>query len=384
MNLIGDQSSQLYPSSHLVELFNLQCSNTTIGSEWTFHQLAPYIGKIKSSIAKFLIENFSEKGETILDPFCGAGTIPFESLILGRNVIANDLNKYAYILTKAKLTQSESLDELISKIGKYQQAVDKIKPSVDLRKVPSWVRKFFHKETLRETIVWFQILEDNNEFFLLACLLGILHHQRPGFLSFPSSHTVPYLRLKSFPPKINPALYEYRSVKDRLLKKIARAYKRVPQLTNIPDILCYNKDASTLKLKTPVDVIISSPPYMRQLDYARDNRLRLWFLKITDFKALDLKISPKETDFLNMIKKCLLQWDKILKVNGRCVLFLGDNYSNTYKKKLPEILENIASNEVGSFQLIFKHESLIPQKRRVRRNYSGNKSETILVFKKVV
>jgi hypothetical protein len=27
---------------------------------------------------------------------------------------------------------------------------------------------------------------------LLASMLGILHHQRPGFLSFPSSHLIPY------------------------------------------------------------------------------------------------------------------------------------------------------------------------------------------------
>src|SRR5258708_20036869 len=40
--------------------------------------------------------------------------------------------------------------------------------------------------------------------FLLSCLLAILHHQRPGFLSFPSSHAVPYLRLNSFPRELYP------------------------------------------------------------------------------------------------------------------------------------------------------------------------------------
>ena len=77
-----------------------------------------------------------------------------------------------------------------------------------VRKVPMWVREFFHPETLRETLAWTLTLRERRRWFLLASLLGILHHQRPGFLSFPSSHTVPYLRKKAFPPAKFPELYE--------------------------------------------------------------------------------------------------------------------------------------------------------------------------------
>src|SRR5258708_2006007 len=87
----------------LIETFENECSDSVVGTEWTFHQLSPYIGKIKSSIANYLIKNFSKKGDIIYDPFCGAGTIPFEALTLKRNVIANDLNVYGYTLTMAKL-----------------------------------------------------------------------------------------------------------------------------------------------------------------------------------------------------------------------------------------------------------------------------------------
>jgi adenine-specific DNA methylase len=53
-------------------------------SEFTLHQLSPYIGKIKSSIAGELIERFTSKGDLVIDPFAGAGTIPFEAVIRGR------------------------------------------------------------------------------------------------------------------------------------------------------------------------------------------------------------------------------------------------------------------------------------------------------------
>ncbi len=152
----------------LIKLFSAECTDSTIGTEWSFHQLSPYIGKIKSSIAKFLIENFTKPSEYIFDPFCGAGTIPFEAWTLKRNVVANDLNRYAYILTHAKLFPPRSYEEILNDIEKYDVIVQTIKKQIDLRKVPLWVRKFFHNETLRETIAWFTVLKKHNSTFLLA------------------------------------------------------------------------------------------------------------------------------------------------------------------------------------------------------------------------
>jgi hypothetical protein len=63
---------------------------------------------------------------------------------------------------------------------------------------------------------------------LLASLLGILHHQRPGFLSYPSSHLVPYLRQLKFPRRKYPELYERRDVLSRLEAKILRTFRRQP------------------------------------------------------------------------------------------------------------------------------------------------------------
>src|ERR1044071_6719373 len=71
--------------------------------ESTLHQLSPYIGKMKSSMARTLIDIFTNKGQTIYDPYCGSGTVALEAWILGRNIIANDLSPYAYILSQAKL-----------------------------------------------------------------------------------------------------------------------------------------------------------------------------------------------------------------------------------------------------------------------------------------
>src|SRR5882672_12944202 len=69
---------------------------SALHKESTLHQLSPYIGKIKSSMARGLIAEFTRKNETIYDSYSGSGTIAFEAWAAGRNIIANDLSPYAF------------------------------------------------------------------------------------------------------------------------------------------------------------------------------------------------------------------------------------------------------------------------------------------------
>jgi hypothetical protein len=243
------------------------------------------------------------------------------------------------------------------------------------------VRKFFHSETLREAMAWSKVLRKRRRWFLLASLFGILHHQRPGFLSYPSSHTVPYLRVKSFPPSKFPELYEYRAVRDRLEAKIKRAFRRVPQLDYDLERTCFARSAHLLSPGAIVDTIITSPPYMRQLDYARDNRLRLWFLGVEHPNELDKIISPRKDAFLKLMAKCFKRWKTVLKPQGYCILVVGDGSSELRKANLPELISHIATDEVGGYVHVHDHTEAIPNERRVRRGLTGSTSETILILR---
>lgn len=350
-------------------------------SESTFHQLAPYIGKLKSSIAGSLISQFTEIEDVIYDPFSGSGTVALEAWAAGRKIIANDLSPYAALLTRAKLFPYPSLEAALEDIKRLADELEADTPRYDLRSVPIWVRSFFHSETLREILAWTHLLRRRRRWFLLAALLGILHHQRPGFLSFPSSHTVPYLRLKAFPPLEFPELYEYRSLRDRLEAKVGRAFRRVPVLDFTLDRHCYSKSAHLLRLNGSVDAIVTSPPYMRQLDYARDNRLRLWFLGVSEPSSLDQKVSPRKGAFLKLMKSCFSKWRTDLKANGYCILVVGDGSSEVQDGNLPEIISRIATHEVGGYTHVSSHTESIPNERRVRRGLTGSTSETIVILR---
>ena len=298
----------------------------------------------------------------------------------GRNVLAHDLSPYAALLTSAKLNPYKSISAALDDTATVHSQVKSFGQRIDLRVIPKFVRSFFHPETLREILIWKSILQQTNRHFMLACLLGILHHQRPGFLSYPSSHTVPYLRTNRFPREFYPELYDFRDVRSRLDKKIIRAFKRHADLDFAMKRICAIQDASAFRTKRKFDAIITSPPYMRQLDYGRDNRLRLWFLNCPEWKLLDAAVSPTESQFLVLMRSCLKQWRTIITKGGRCVLILGDTKSRIYDMNLPDAVALMATKEIGGYTLRHWRRDEIPTSRRVRRNYRGNESETILIL----
>src|SRR5687768_8887327 len=75
--------------------------DATTSHDWTFHQIAPYIGRMKTSMASTLIKDHTNDGDLVVDPFCGCGTIALEAVATGRRVVAGDWNPYAVLLTQA-------------------------------------------------------------------------------------------------------------------------------------------------------------------------------------------------------------------------------------------------------------------------------------------
>src|SRR5439155_493846 len=65
------------------------------------HSLCSYQGKLKPSIAHFLVKWFTSPGDRVLDPMAGVGTIPLEARRLGRIGLANDLSPLADTIARA-------------------------------------------------------------------------------------------------------------------------------------------------------------------------------------------------------------------------------------------------------------------------------------------
>ena len=353
-----------------------------LSSETTVHQISPYIGKMKSLMAKSLIRAFSKRGDVILDPFVGSGTIALEALIAGRNIIGVDINPYAIALTKAKIFVPGSLSEAVKKAEFSIKLAEKRKVRISLKEVPLWVRQFYNRKTLKEIVALVSILKKRKDHFTLACLLGILHHQRPGFLSYPSSHLVPYLRTRKFPREQFSKMYEYRAVAPRLIAKIQRVYKRPVSIDCGLMRKCIELEFPKVKLeKNYVDAIITSPPYMNALSYGRDNRLRLWFLGCNRYQEYDEKTNSKDK-FAKLIKDSFSLFYDCLKDRGVCVLVIGQIRGSKSSFNIGKFIVDLVQREVKGFKFVRIIEDSIPNIRRARRDCRGTKKEWVVVFEK--
>lgn len=350
--------------------------------ECSLHQLSPYIGKLKSVIARDLILAYSKPGDLVADVFCGSGTVPLEAARHGRRVFACDTSTYAITLTKGKLNAPA---DVASAHRTLDEALELSQQSrtPDLRSAPQWVRAFFHPKTLKDSLRLARVLRDREEHFLLAALLGILHHQRPGFLSHPSSHLIPYLRTKRFPRSQFPELYEYRSLRPRLRAKLERALRRVSSPTVAEAIVDVQQTpAQKARLPEDIDCVITSPPYMNALDYRRDNRLRLWFLGETCTDARDRAFGTI-SDFSKLIGSVATRLARHIRPGGYCVFVVGDKTLRGGRAYPSQILQDIFADADSGFALEQIVADTIPDVRRSRRNAAGVTKEHILVFRRV-
>jgi len=254
----------------------------------------------------------------------------------------------------------------------------------DLRTVPPWVRRFFHPETLRSALAFRDACVDRGDDFLLACLLGILHHQRPGFLSYPSSHLVPYLRDRKFPRRLFPVMYEERDVILRLEAKVRRTFRRPP--------IAYTKSRRVIQIDARVfprirgiRAVITSPPYMNELDYVRDNRLRLWFIERSLPEGLELVGRNREQAFTALLRAVCVRLAPGIERGGYFVFVVGDfTRGGGRMGRTSELTRKLFEAEaaLGVFKLDGIYRDTIPDIRRSRRECRGTKAETVLVYRK--
>ena len=300
--------------------------------------------------------------------------------MLERNIVATDVNPYAVLLTKAKLHPPYTLEGALEKADFCLKQSERLSGQIAWQEIPRWVRSFFHPRTLREILALVEVLRYERQSFLLACLLGILHHQRPGFLSYPASHLVPYLRTRNFPKERYPELYEYRPIRPRLFAKIQRIYKRFPTIDPRLFKKCLRRDVAHLRLpKGSLDAVITSPPYMNALDYGRDNRLRLWFLGVRQTQRYD-KRTDSQQRFLLLMERCLSTLRYSLKKNGSCVLVIGEVGRSRRPVNAAKLVMDIAVNKLGGFHQQEIIEDVIPDIRRARREGKSTKKEWIIVL----
>lgn len=306
------------------------------------HSLCSYQGKMKPSLAAHLVKTFTAPGGRVLDPFSGVGTIPFEAALQGVENYGFDISPTAVHITAGKIGKC-SAAECGMAVKRLEEYLNNNEVRPDERKSAESIRfngvlpSYFHIKTLEEILLARRYFLENppanaSESLVFACLLHILHGNRPYALSRRSHPITPFAPTGDF---------EYRALVPRLLSKMERSLAKP-----IPPGFAYGhsifQDATEWWPADidELDAIITSPPFFDSTRFHMGNWMRLWFSgwEADDFQEKPLAfVDERQKQSFNVYYPVLRQCRERLKSDGMAVFHLGASKKCDMAKELARI-----------------------------------------------
>lgn len=324
------------------------------------HSLCSYQGKLKPSIAYWLVSEFSKEKMTILDPLGGVGTIALEGCLQGRKSITNDLNTLAFTVASAKVSPP-SLKDAENGVKNFEVELSKIALDASDWEATKFglnakISDYFHEKTLEEILKARKYFLEKKKLsevdaFIKASLLHILHGNRPYALSRKSHPITPF-----FPS----GPFQYKNLVEKLNERIHRVLEQeLP--TGFEKGLSLNLDFRQLPevlSNTVIDRIITSPPFVG-LRFDRPNWLRLWFCgwSENDFHVTSkLFLERQQMENMDVYSDFFSVCSSLLKEDGLLIIHIGGSekyemltaltkYSSQFFKVVNVIRESVESIE---------------------------------------
>jgi len=383
-------------------------------TSYATHGFHKYPAKFIPQLAKRCIEENTNTGEVICDPFMGCGTALIESLVSGRKAIGIDINPVAYLISKAKATPispdklNNELNKLLSDLSSYFELKDKKQNTSsnmniaalipDNERIKYWFPDKKSREELGIILGRISIIKDKDIHNFCLCAFSNILKNTSIWLMKSIKPT------RDFNKKIDAPMNLF----SRQIKKMARGneiyWNILPSQVkdNIKIYLNLKKaDARDIPIDdNSVGLIVTSPPYVTSYEYADLHQLAALWLgytkSINEFREGFIgsihkkefnpdgiksrlakqaveelsKKSKKECEavrnYFFEMQQCFEEMYRVLKPNGRACIVIG----NTELKKVPilnaEVFTEIMLNLGFKIHKIIKRSipsKVLPQTR---------------------
>ncbi len=247
------------------------------------HGFHAYPARMHPVTAARLVEDYSRPGGTVLDPFCGSGTVLVEAARLGRVAIGTDLNPLAILLASRKLAPRTEHDllRLVSAAAEARAFADERRtrragasrryPPIDARAFAPHV--LLELDSLRTHIAAIERgpLRDDLSLVLSAILVKVSNQQADT-----SQAQAPRRLAAGYTAKL------FLRKAEELARRL-REYRALLEGKK-PTASVYLDDATKLAhvATVSVDAILTSPPYAATYDYLEHHAMRLRWLDLDD------------------------------------------------------------------------------------------------------
>ena len=337
-----------------------------------------YRACFKPLLPRYFINEYSNIGDVIYDPFMGRGTTAIESALMSRIPYGNDILHLSKALVEPRINPP------------VLQQIKKRLDSINWKNFKDYKNEnllvFYHPKTLAHLEGLRNYLKTNND--------KIDRWIRMVAINRLSGHSKGFFSVKTMPPSF--------AVSIESQKKINKKYNQTPEFKNISDLI-YKKStvllsgvhptsdkhlflvgesSNTPQIKNAeVDIIITSPPFLNIVDYNKDNWLRNWFL---NEKQQDIKLYNKLEDWKDFTYRTLKELHRVLKPNKYIFYEVGEinKGKNNLEhavidsiRDIPLVVENI---------LINKHNfKKLSNCFGVDNNEKGTNTNRIVILKKI-
>lgn len=242
------------------------------------HGFHAYPARAHPVTARRLIEAFVPEGKTVLDPFCGSGTILVEAMLAGRNAIGTDLNPLAVMLSRAKThprkpAAAEALVSAAREVAAFADARRAAKSGAS-RRLPQEDVSIFAPHVLLELDGIRAGIEKAppearpDLSLVLSSILVKLSAKRGDTSDEPLEKRVS----AGYPARL--FVRKTEELAKRFLELAELLPRPVPRARVVLDdaaVLAKIEDAS-------IDAVITSPPYVATYDYLAHHELRMRWL----------------------------------------------------------------------------------------------------------
>ncbi len=303
----------------------------------SIHEVS-YRACYKPQLPRLFIEQLTQPGDRVYDPFSGRGTTALEAALLGRRATANDINPLSKILAQPRLSPPDpaAVVKRLEAIPRSGACHDGLELSMfyhpgteaEIRSLRQW---FLQREPLDELDDWIRMVATNR-----------LTGHSPGFFSvytLPPNQALSAGKQVLINAKRN-QVPEYRDTHALILKKTKQLLggltgeetRRLREASG--DALFCTEDARrTSRIEeASVQLTVTSPPFLDVVQYAQDNWLRCWFCSL-DAEAIGRAITMSRTlgAWSEVMREVFVELHRLTRQGGFVAFEVGEVRKGTIR-----------------------------------------------------
>ena len=397
----SEKQQKVRPNKALFEGFPLSSYKKNVsngivyftGEFWTsrqrqahrLHELS-YRACFKPQLPAFFIEQLTQPGDVVYDPFMGRGTTLISALLKDRIPYGNDINPLSRVLTEPRIG-TPSLNQIYARLSEIPWKSFKTIKNKDLL-------VFFHPRTLAQIEglkVWLKnrqkkALWDQTDRWIQMVAVNRLTGHSAGFFSvytMPPNQAVSLKQQK----KINQKRGEKAPSRDvpALIFRKSKTLLSQGGTNKPPHCLLLTQEAYNTPqiLSNSVKLVVTSPPFLDTVNYVSDNWLRCWFLGI-NLKSLSISQYKNIDDWSIFIQKTLKELSRITCVGGHIAFEVGEVRAGTIQLE-KHVLKQVQGLPLKVLSVLVNEQKFTKTANcwGISNNKKGTNSNRIVLLEKI-